>query len=60
MKKMVVFSMRVAGYLMFLGYQLKGIDKNKKCPEMNVFIFDDTEELRKSIGQYDEHLKSKL
>ena len=53
MKKMVVFNQRVAGYLMLRGFVLKGINKYHKNPYMNVFIFNDTEELRRAISEYD-------
>lgn len=53
MKKYIVFSQKVAGYLMLHGQSLKMIDKSKKNPSMNVFIFNDTDELRLLISKYD-------
>jgi hypothetical protein len=50
---MVVFNQKVAGYLMLQKFTLKCINKNNSNPNMNVFIFDDTDDLRKAINEYD-------
>lgn len=54
MKKFVVFNQKVCGFLLLHGFVLKGIEKsNKLNSKMNVFIFNDTEELRNKISAYD-------
>lgn len=58
MKKHVIFNQRVAGYLMLKKHVLKGIDKSKTNSKMNVFLFDDTDELRKAISEYDNFIAS--
>jgi hypothetical protein len=57
LKKMVVFNQKVAGYLMLRKFTLKDINKNNRNPKMNVFIFDDTEDLRKAISEYDSFIE---
>lgn len=58
MKKHVVFAQRVAGYLMLNGQKLITVDISKRNPNKNVFIFNDTEELRKLISKYDNFIDS--
>ncbi|WP_299831176.1 DUF5659 domain-containing protein [uncultured Metabacillus sp.] len=53
MKKIVIFNQKVAGYLTLLGFTLKKIEKSHHNSKMNVFIFNDTEDLRKAISNYD-------
>jgi hypothetical protein len=53
LKKTVVFNQKVAGYLMLKGFTLKGIEKAYKNPNMNVFIFDDSDQLKEQISKYD-------
>jgi hypothetical protein len=54
---MVVFNQKVAGYLMLQKFSLKDINKNNSNPNMNVFIFDDTDDLRKAISEYDNFIE---
>ena len=58
MKKIVIFNQKVAGYLMLRSFTLKQIKKNDKNDKMNVFIFNDTDELRLAISQYDDYVLS--
>lgn len=54
---MVVFNQKVAGYLMLRKFTLKDINKNNSNHNMNVFIFDDTDYLRKAISEYDNFIE---
>jgi hypothetical protein len=54
---MVVFNQKVAGYLMLQKFTLKDINKNNHNQKMNVFIFDDTDDLRKAISDYDSFIE---
>jgi hypothetical protein len=58
LKKTVVFNQKVAGYLMLKGFTLKGIEKYHKNPNMNVFIFNDSEQLKEQISKYDNFISS--
>jgi hypothetical protein len=52
-KEYVIFNQRLAGYLMMNGFVLKRLDKSKhKDSKMNVFIFNESENLLKTIEQY--------
>lgn len=42
---------------MLNGIQLKLMDKSQKDTNRNVFIFNDTDELRKLISEYDNFIK---
>jgi len=53
LKKYVVFNMRVAGYLQLKGFQIKKLEQARNNATKHVFIFNDTDELRKAISQYD-------
>ena len=51
---MVIFNQKVAGFLMLHGFVLKCIEKCKQNnSKRNVFIFNDSNELRKWITEYD-------
>ena len=50
--RMTVFSQRLAGHLMTLGFVLLGIDKNRSDPNKNVFYFRDSEKIRTIIQNY--------
>jgi hypothetical protein len=60
MKKYVVFNQQVAGYLMFNKFQLKNINPSRVNPEKNVFVFNDSEDLRNAISQYNSFKESIL
>jgi hypothetical protein len=54
-----IHSQKVAGFLMLKGFVLKGISENKTLEndklnkKRNVFLFNDTEELRNTINEFD-------
>lgn len=52
--RFVVTSQRVAGHLMMRGFVLKGIGDNRKFPGRNVFFFNNTEQLREAIADYNQ------
>lgn len=55
MKKIVIFNQKVAGYLMLNGFVIKKLEQsNKEDGRRNVFIFNDTEELRDKINKYNQ------
>lgn len=47
-----IFSQRLAGYLMQRGFVLARMDKDVKCPNRNIFIFKDTEQLSDAMDSY--------
>lgn len=51
-KDYVVYSLRLANILSNKGFQIKGTRINYKNPKYTVFMFEDTEELRKAIKRY--------
>jgi hypothetical protein len=52
-KEYVVFNQRLAGFLMMNGFVLKRLDKSKhNGSNRNVFIFNDSENLIKTIDTY--------
>ena len=54
-KARIVYSQRLAGYLMQRGFVLARIDKNEKYPSRNIFIFKDTAQLSDAIKDYNLH-----
>lgn len=48
----VVKHLRMATYLMSLGFRLIRTHEDRNNPKFNVFIFKDTEELRKAMNNY--------
>lgn len=56
MKKYVVFSQRTAGYLQLCGFVIKKIETSNDGSGRNVFIFNDSDELREKINQYDKFI----
>lgn len=51
--KEVIFTQKLALYLMYKGFVLLNIEKrNKNNSTMNVFIFNNSEELQSSIKEY--------
>jgi hypothetical protein len=58
MRKYVVFNQKVAGYLMLKNFQLKNLNPSNSNPKMNVFIFNDSDDLRLAISQYDTFINS--
>ena len=48
----IIFNQALAGYLMMQGFILKKMERNEKCPDKNVSIFRQSENLEKTIKQY--------
>lgn len=46
------YSAKLAGYLRKNGFKIAGTTINLKKPQYDVFIFEDTEELRAVVNQY--------
>lgn len=51
MKYFVVFSKRLSKALVSNGFEIKKIEKNKKNPKYNVFLFEETLELKNNISK---------
>lgn len=51
-KHFVVYSQKLAGYLMYNGFKLVNIQPNKEFPQFNVFIFLNTDELAKAVDTF--------
>lgn len=47
-----IFSLRLAGWLMFNGFRIKRIHHNLKETDKDVYLFDDTPELEKAMIEY--------
>ena len=56
-KNYIVFTAKVAGFLIMKGFYLKGIEPNRNYPLRNVFIFNDSIELRNAISEYDKFIE---
>jgi hypothetical protein len=48
---MVIYSQKMAAKLMLKGFILQGMEKNSKYPNKNIFYFNDTEELKKTMNE---------
>ena len=48
----IIFNQALAGYLMMQGFILKKMERNEKCPDKNVFIFRQSENLEKTNSIY--------
>ena len=46
------YSAKLAGYLRKNGFKIVGTTINLKKPQYDIFLFDDTEELREKVNQY--------
>lgn len=52
-KEYIVFSMKLAGYLMQKGFVIKRMEKtNRDSSNRNVFYFNESEDLLKVVKQY--------
>ena len=51
-KEFIVFSQLMAGYLMMRGFVLQKIIPSTKDEDKNVFIFNETEELKIAMEEY--------
>lgn len=49
---MVIYSQRLAGYLMLNGFVLQGIQQSTSDSKKNVFLFKDSDELKIKIQQF--------
>ena len=47
-----IFSLRLAGYLMMNGFQIKRIHHNLKVKNKDVYLFEDTPELEQAMLEY--------
>ena len=47
-----IFSLRLAGYLMMQGHRIIRINHNLNIPNKDVYVFIDTPELCKDMGEY--------
>lgn len=47
-----IFSQKLAGYLMYRGFVLLKMSEDLKNPNKHVFIFKDSDEIRKAIDDY--------
>lgn len=54
-----IFSLRLAGYLMFNGFRIKRIHHNLKEIDKDVYLFDDTPELEAAMLKYKELKQTK-
>lgn len=53
----VIKNQSLATYLMSKGYRLIKLQKDRNNPNRNVYLFKDTEKLRKSITEYTNNKK---
>jgi len=51
-KDFVVFTQRLAGYLMFHGCRLIKLKRNKKDPKKYVYFFPDNKRIKELIDHY--------
>lgn len=47
-----IFSLRLAGYLMQMGFRIRRIHHNLKEIDKDVYLFDDTPELENAMLEY--------
>ena len=46
------FSAKLANYLKKQGFYIIGTEANMKKPQYDVFLFEDTKELREAVSKY--------
>lgn len=51
-KMKTIFSQRLAGYLMIKGFVLVGMEQGRNNTGKNVFYFNDSDELSKTMEEY--------
>lgn len=51
-KKRYIFSQKLAGLLMVKGFVLKAMRPDKYHPNRNVFIFNDSDEIKKVLDNF--------
>lgn len=49
-KNYIIYSQKMAKQLINRGFKLIKIARNKVYPKYNVFLFEDTEQLREALG----------
>lgn len=54
-----IFSLRLAGYLMWNGFRIRRIHHNLKEIDRDVYLFDDTPELENAMVKYKELKQTK-
>lgn len=47
-----IFSLKLAGYLMMNGCRILRINHNLNIQDKDVYVFEDTEDLRKIMSEY--------
>ncbi len=47
-----IFSLKLAGYLMMNGCRILRINHNLNVSDKDVYVFEDTEELRRMMSEY--------
>lgn len=52
MKMFDCYSAKLAGVLRKQGFKILGTRINMKLPQYDIFLFEDTEELRKAVDKY--------
>jgi len=52
MNKKIIHSQKVAGYLMLKGFVILGIEDNLKDKWRKVFLFNESQEIDKALGEY--------
>lgn len=56
--RLIIFSQRMAGYLLISGFVLQGIEKSADGSR-NVFIFNDSDPIKRKMDEY-KNFKTKL
>lgn len=51
-KMITIFNQRFCGYLMMKGSVLIVMSENKHCPNKNVFFFNNSNDLQRSINEF--------
>lgn len=49
-----VFNQRLAGFLMLRGFKLLAVEPNRNIEAPNIFTFEKSEKLNRTIQQYNE------
>ena len=54
-----IFKKRMAIYLREHGFKIIGTEVNKKRPEFDVYLFEDSDDLRNAMVEYSENFCSR-
>ena len=49
-----VFNQRLAGFLMLKGFKLLAVEPNRDIKDFNIFSFEKSDKLNRTIKQYEE------